>query len=71
MPLDDGYDDDHGSHDDGGRERRFKDFDCPECSANTPYDDSFGHGDEVRCYSCGQELRAEVTDSGRLKLKAI
>ncbi|MGC3997244.1 MAG: hypothetical protein QM767_06930 [Anaeromyxobacter sp.] len=73
MPMDPGYDDDDKSTsgEDLGRARRFADFDCPECSANNPYDDRFGHGDEVRCYYCGQEFRAEVTDSGRLKLKVV
>jgi hypothetical protein len=54
-----------------GRARRFNDFDCPDCNANNPYDDSFGDGDEVRCYYCGQDFRAEVSDSGRLRLKAL
>jgi hypothetical protein len=71
MPIDQ-YDDDD---DDGGAGlgpgRRFDDFDCPDCNANNPYDDAFGDGDEVRCYYCGQEFRAQVNDSGRLKLKAL
>jgi hypothetical protein len=54
-----------------GRDRRFGDFDCPECNANNPYDDKFGHGDEIRCYYCGQEFKVEVSDSGRLRLRAI
>ena len=54
-----------------GRTRRFGDFDCPDCSANNPYDDTFGDGDEVRCYYCGQEFRAEVNDSGRLRLRVV
>jgi hypothetical protein len=52
-----------------GARRRFADFDCPSCSANNPYDDSFGDGDEVLCYYCGQEFRAEVSDEGRLRLR--
>jgi len=70
MPFDPGYDED----DDGGepgQDRRFKDFDCPDCAANNPYDDGFGHGDEVRCYYCGQDYVADVSDSGRLKLKPL
>jgi hypothetical protein len=68
MAFDPGYDeDDRGGE---GETRRFKDFDCPDCAANNPYDDGFGDGDEVRCYYCGQEFRAAVTDAGRLKLKA-
>jgi DNA-directed RNA polymerase subunit RPC12/RpoP len=51
--------------------RRFSDFDCPECSANNPWDESFGDGDEVRCHYCGEELRVLVTEGGRLRLKSI
>jgi hypothetical protein len=54
-----------------GPGRRFGDFDCPDCSANNPYDDAFGDGDEIRCYYCGAEYRASVSEEGRLKLKAI
>jgi hypothetical protein len=74
MPYDPAYDDEdkRGNQDpDAGRERRFKDFDCPECAANNPYDDGFGHGDEVRCYYCGQEFRADVSDAGKLRLKVV
>ena len=28
-------------------------------------------GDEVRCFYCGQEFRAAVSDAGRLRLKAV
>lgn len=68
---------DHDDEDDArgdevlGRARRFGDFDCPECNANNPYDDTFGHGDEIRCYYCGQEFRADVNDDGRLRLKVV
>jgi hypothetical protein len=71
MPYDPAYDDEDKKGTEGGQDRRFKDFDCPDCAANNPYDDGFGHGEEVRCYYCGQEYRAEVTDAGRLRLKAI
>ncbi len=72
MPFDPGYDDEEKrSPAEAGTSRRFKDFDCPECNANNPYDDSFGHGDVVRCYYCGQEFAAEVNDSGKLRLKAL
>jgi hypothetical protein len=72
MPYDPAYDDEEkkGSGE-ADSSRIFKDFDCPDCSANNPYDDGFGDGDEVRCYYCGQEYRAQVNDSGRLKLKAV
>ena len=72
MAIDHGFeDDDAGAGDEAGRERRFADFDCPDCAANNPYDDGFGDGDEIRCYYCGQEFRVQVSDSGRLKLKAL
>jgi hypothetical protein len=72
MPIDHGYDEDEVPEGpDAGQARRFKDFDCPDCAANNPYDDGFGDGEEVRCYYCGQDFRAHVNDSGRLKLKAI
>ncbi|MFH1811240.1 MAG: hypothetical protein ABIJ09_21050 [Pseudomonadota bacterium] len=54
---------------DGGKV--FKDFDCPTCNANNPYDEGIHAGDEVRCFYCGQEFRAQVTDAGRLKLREI
>jgi hypothetical protein len=73
MPYDPGYeDDDKGAQgDEMGRGRRFGDFDCPDCSANNPYDDSFGDGDEIRCYYCGQEFRVNVSDSGKLRLRPV
>jgi len=72
MPMDHhDEDEDKGSGEEFGRSRRFDDFDCPDCNANNPYDDHFGDGDEVRCYYCGQEFLARVSDSGRLKLKAL
>jgi hypothetical protein len=46
-----------------------KDFDCPECSANNPYDDGIRVGDEVRCYYCGAEFRAERNQDGKWKFK--
>jgi hypothetical protein len=69
MPIDAYDEDDEVRPEDLGRARRFDDFDCPDCNANNPYDDGFGDGDEVRCYYCGQEFRADVSDSGRLRLR--
>ena len=71
MPFDP-----HGSDEEEGgsgesSSRRFKDFDCPACDANNPYDDGFGDGDEVRCFYCGQEFAAHVSGSGVLKLREI
>jgi hypothetical protein len=72
MPYDPGYDDEESAGAAGeGTARRFQDFDCPDCAANNPYDDGIGDGDEIRCYYCGQEFRARVTEEGRLRLKAI
>jgi DNA-directed RNA polymerase subunit RPC12/RpoP len=72
MPFDRSYEDDDDKKSEGeGSGRRFQDFDCPDCSANNPWDDGIGDGDEIRCYYCGQEYLAQVTDEGRLKLKAM
>jgi transcription elongation factor Elf1 len=49
----------------------FKDFDCPLCNANNPYDDGFTVGEEIRCFYCGAEFRVSVDDSGRLRLKEV
>ena len=70
MAFGRGYEEDDDAGDEGAA-RRFADFDCPACAANNPYDDRFGDGDEIRCYYCGQEFRAAVSDAGRLRLKAI
>lgn len=69
MPIDRGYEDDDGVESDEGPQRRFQDFDCPDCAANNPYDDGFGDGDEVRCFYCGQDFAVVVTEAGRLRLK--
>lgn len=65
------HDDDEGGGGELDATRRFKDFDCPECNANNPYDDGFGDGDEIRCYYCGLEFAVHVTDAGRLKLREV
>ena len=65
-PTDD--DDDKGSGSGGPRK---KDFDCPDCGANNPYEDGFGQGDEVRCYYCGLEFKVEVRDDGKFKYREI
>lgn len=71
MPYDPAYDDEERrpSASDAGRRARFPDFDCPDCSANNPWDDGFGDGDEIRCYYCGQEYQVRVDDEGKLRLK--
>lgn len=52
-----------------GRARKFNEFDCPDCTANNPWDEKFGDGDEIRCFYCGEGFLAQVSDTGRLKLK--
>ncbi len=76
MPVDKNIDEEEMAKDDKdtniavqGRQRRFKEFDCPDCSANNPHDDTFGDGDELTCNYCGQEYKASVNDDGRLKLR--
>ncbi len=71
MPYDPhGIDEEPGDAGDiAGRRRVFKDFDCPSCDANNPYDDGFSDGDEVLCYYCGTEYKAHVNEEGRLRLK--
>jgi hypothetical protein len=71
MPYDPhGIDDDPlDSGEKKGRKRVFKDFDCPTCSANNPYDDGFADGDEILCYYCGTEFKVMVNEEGRLRLR--
>ena len=71
MPLDPNhYEEEKGDPGEKeGRRRTFKDFDCPTCNANNPYDEGFGDGDEVLCYYCGQEYKALVNEEGRLRLR--
>jgi hypothetical protein len=73
MPLDShSFDDDpQDPGEKAGRRRVFKDFDCPSCSANNPYDDGFTDGDDVLCYYCGAEFKAFVNEEGRLRLKEL
>ncbi len=76
MPSDRNIDEEDYAKDDKdiadtitGAKRRFNDFDCPDCNANNPYDETFGDGDEIRCFYCGTEFRCAVNDEGRLRLK--
>jgi hypothetical protein len=53
-----------------GAKRRFKDFDCPDCAANNPYDEEpFGDGDEITCFYCGSQFNVSVNDDGKLRLR--
>ncbi|HET7754692.1 MAG TPA: hypothetical protein VFK85_12355 [Anaeromyxobacteraceae bacterium] len=74
MPYDPrsfGDDDEESEFQENGRRRRFREFDCPECAANNPLDDGFVDGDEVLCNYCGQELRAQVSEEGKLRLRVV
>ena len=55
----------------GEKGKRRKDFDCPECNANNPYDEGFGPGDEIRCYYCGEEFKVEINSEGRWKYRPL
>ena len=71
MPIDQ-YDDGDDKTDVGNSAKaRFKDFDCPSCSANNPADPTIGHGDEVLCNFCGEQFEVRVNDEGKLKLKEL
>lgn len=68
MPVDN-YDEDEdrkGGAD--GAKKKFKEFDCPSCSANNP-SEGFGDGDEVLCNYCGSEYEVRVNDEGRVKFR--
>jgi hypothetical protein len=70
MPYDPhAFEEDEAEPSSEGRRRRFREFDCPECNANNPHDDGFGHGEEVLCNYCGAEFKAAVSDEGRLRLR--
>ncbi len=73
MPIDSYEDEDEAKRpgEELGRARRFGDFDCPDCNANNPYDDGFGPNDEIRCFYCGQEFRAELTEEGRWRFREL
>lgn len=60
-------DDDDEKMDAGGR---WKEFECPECSAHNPYDDGFTVGSEVLCFYCGLNFKV-VERGGKYKLKEI
>ena len=54
------------------RKRRpyWTDFECPECTAENPFDDGFFIGDEVFCYHCQSVFRVlSVPDADVPKYK--
>lgn len=48
-----------------------KDFDCPLCNANNPYDDGIKVGMEIRCFYCGAEFRVELKQDGKWRYREI
>lgn len=67
LPPDQQYEDEEKT---GPESKVKKDFDCPDCSANNPYDDGIRDGDEVRCYYCGAEFRAQLKE-GKWRFKEL
>ena len=62
------YDDDEAED---SSQKMFKDFDCPACDANNPWDDGFKSGDDVRCFYCGLAFKVHVGDDNRPKFKEV
>lgn len=52
-----------------GSKRRFEEFDCPTCSANTPVE--FRNNDEISCAYCGLSFLVLVDGEGTLKLREL
>lgn len=48
----------------------FKEFECPDCAAENPYDDGFSIGHEILCYYCGLHYKVIEKDGG-FKLKEV
>ncbi len=71
MPMDH-YEDDDANKElaAAGPKSKFKEFDCPDCSANNPVDPPFGQGDEILCNYCGSSFDVKVSDEGKAKFKA-
>lgn len=61
------------SDDEYGDEPRQKtiwtEFDCPECSANNPFDEGFRHNDELVCQYCGLPWRVKADGDGGFRLQ--
>ena len=62
-----GYEDDAP----GAERRKWKEFDCPDCSANNPTDDGFYEGAEVQCFYCGETYQVVLGDGGKPKFKSV
>lgn len=50
--------------------KKWKEFDCPDCSANNPTEDGFYENSELQCFYCGSSFKVSIHD-GKPKLKAI
>ena len=48
---------------------RFKEFDCPECTANNPLDDGFKVGDEIQCMYCGLTFKVRQGVGSKFRLE--
>lgn len=46
-------------------------FDCPECSANNPWDDGYADQAELQCHYCGNDFRVTFLEDGKLKFKVV
>jgi hypothetical protein len=47
----------------------FFEWECPECTAQNPFDDGFSFGDEVFCSWCGQVFGVrQAADGEKFKL---
>ena len=46
------------------RRRRpyWTEFECPACTAENPYDERFGFGDEVSCHYCQALFRVSAVE---------
>jgi hypothetical protein len=71
MPIDQYEESDEKEEKNGGVYSRFKEFDCPSCSANNPCDPPFVNGDELICNYCGAQYKVHVSEEGRAKLKEM
>lgn len=71
--MHDDDDDDKASNTQGKGGLRIKDWDCPECNANNPSDETLPDGRtlEFRCHYCGREFLVSRSDGGKLRFKEI
>lgn len=65
------FEDDDANKENATAGKSSKEFECPSCNANNPYDEGFSAGDEIRCFYCGLEFKVEARDDGRFKFREI